>query len=91
VKKGLGVILPPCLDPSGVEMTEEDGEEEEELDYCKMLNRILPAEIRVLAWSPCRPGFSARFNCLERTYKYYFPLADLDLDVCLLTNLYSIT
>ena len=39
-----------------------------ELDYCGMLNRVLPADVRALAWSPVKPGFSARFSCASRTY-----------------------
>lgn len=78
-KKGLGVVLPPCIDPE--EICEEDEDTVKELNYCKILNSILPEQIRVLAWSPVQSDFSARFSCLERTYRYYFPLADLDLDV----------
>uniref|UniRef100_A0A8B9CN68 Pseudouridine synthase 3 n=1 Tax=Anser brachyrhynchus TaxID=132585 RepID=A0A8B9CN68_9AVES len=36
-------------------------------------------DIRVLAWSPVEPDFSARFSCLRRTYRYFFPCADLDV------------
>ena len=49
--------------------------------YCGILNRVLPKEIRVIAWAPVRPDFSARFDCLEREYKYFFPRGDLDLHV----------
>jgi len=51
-----------------------------ELDYCKILNSVLPKEIRVLAWSPVRTDFSARFDCKRRTYRYYLPLVDLDIE-----------
>ncbi|XP_048476929.1 tRNA pseudouridine(38/39) synthase [Rhincodon typus] len=44
-----------------------------------MLNRVLPADIRALAWAPVGPDFSARFSCLHRTYHYYFPGAGLAL------------
>jgi len=45
----------------------------DELPYCHMLNRILPPDIRVLAWCPSPPiDFSARFSCRERRYKYFF-------------------
>ncbi|SPO36346.1 related to DEG1 - pseudouridine synthase [Pseudozyma flocculosa] len=46
--------------------------ESEELPYVAMLNRILPPSIRVQAWSPVRPDFSARFDCTYRHYKYFF-------------------
>ncbi|KAF3350390.1 Chromosome segregation protein pcs1 [Verticillium dahliae VDG2] len=39
----------------------------DELPYCKTLNRLLPPDIRILAWCPSTPeGFSARFSCTER-------------------------
>ncbi|KAN0062540.1 pseudouridine synthase deg1 [Thecaphora frezii] len=46
--------------------------ESEELPYVSTLNRILPPSIRVQAWSPVRPDFSARFDCTYRHYKYFF-------------------
>lgn len=59
----------------------------EELDYPKLLNRVLPADIRVLAWCPAPPDFSARFDCRQRTYKYYFPRGDLNIEVCVNSGL----
>ena len=51
-----------------------------EIDYCKMLNSVLPEHIQVVAWAPCaKRDFSARFDCAGRTYKYFFPLGRLDL------------
>ncbi|XP_078508801.1 tRNA pseudouridine(38/39) synthase isoform X2 [Lissotriton helveticus] len=50
-----------------------------EIRYAHILNRVLPPDIRVLAWAPVEPEFSARFSCLQRTYHYYFPRADLDV------------
>lgn len=45
------------------------------------MNANLPPHIQILAWAPCpRPDFSARFDCISRTYKYYFPQGDLDLE-----------
>ncbi|RDA91684.1 hypothetical protein CP533_2333 [Ophiocordyceps camponoti-saundersi (nom. inval.)] len=45
----------------------------DELCYPRMLNRLLPRDIRVLAWCPAPPdGFSARFSCGERQYRYFF-------------------
>ncbi|ELW72237.1 tRNA pseudouridine(38/39) synthase isoform X2 [Tupaia chinensis] len=52
----------------------------QEIRYTHILNRVLPPDIRVLAWAPVEPGFSARFSCLERTYRYFFPRADLDVE-----------
>ncbi|KAI6123055.1 pseudouridine synthase [Pisolithus croceorrhizus] len=52
-----------------------------ELQYVSILNRILPPTIRVLAWSPVSPSFSARFNCKHRHYKYFFTTQGLDLSL----------
>ncbi|KAF9238321.1 pseudouridine synthase [Melanogaster broomeanus] len=53
----------------------------EELHYVSILNRVLPPTIRVLAWSPVSPDFSARFNCQHRHYKYFFTSHDLDVSL----------
>lgn len=46
---------------------------EDEISYPRLLNRILPPEIRILAWCPSPPPeFSARFSCRERKYRYFF-------------------
>jgi len=50
-----------------------------EIDYAGVLNKVLPPDIRVLAWAPVPADFSARFNCVKRVYKYYFPKGDLDI------------
>jgi len=45
----------------------------DEIPYPKVLNRLLPPDIRVLAWCPAPPSdFSARFSCRERQYRYFF-------------------
>lgn len=59
---------------------EQDGEEDDaplpvdqEIQYCRVLNRILPPDIKVYAWCPNPPPeFSARFSCRERQYRYFF-------------------
>ncbi|KAG6443866.1 hypothetical protein O3G_MSEX003051 [Manduca sexta] len=54
-----------------------------EMQYSKILNRLLPKDIRVVAWMPIPkelPEYSARFDCIKRTYKFYFPRSSLDLD-----------
>ncbi|KAL2078277.1 hypothetical protein ACEWY4_025962 [Coilia grayii] len=53
----------------------------EEMPYVKMLNRVLPQDIRVLDWAPVETGFSARFDCQSRTYRYYFPRGSLDVSL----------
>ncbi|KAJ5174575.1 uncharacterized protein N7482_000452 [Penicillium canariense] len=45
----------------------------DEISYIQVLNRVLPEDIRVLAWCPHPPeGFDARFSCRERRYRYFF-------------------
>ncbi|PGH12012.1 tRNA pseudouridine(38-40) synthase [Helicocarpus griseus UAMH5409] len=45
----------------------------DELPYITILNRVLPEDIRVLAWCPNPPpNFNARFSCGERRYRYFF-------------------
>ncbi|KND94365.1 tRNA pseudouridine(38/39) synthase [Tolypocladium ophioglossoides CBS 100239] len=59
---------------------EEDTEEtkpfddiRDELCYPRIINRLLPKDIRALAWCPSPPpDFSARFSCRERQYRYFF-------------------
>lgn len=44
----------------------------DEILYCRVLNRLLPPDIRILAWAPTLPPtFSARFSCRERQYRYF--------------------
>jgi len=50
-----------------------------ELPYVQILNRLLPPDIRVVAYTPVPEDFDARFSCKTRVYKYYFPAADLDI------------
>jgi tRNA pseudouridine38/39 synthase len=45
----------------------------DEIQYPQILNRLLPPDIRVLAWCPKPPpDFHARFSCRERQYRYFF-------------------
>jgi tRNA pseudouridine38/39 synthase len=45
----------------------------DEITYIQLLNRVLPDDIRVLAWCPTPPvDFNARFMCRERRYRYFF-------------------
>lgn len=54
----------------------------DEYDYPSILNRVLPREIRVLAWSPLEGfTFSARHDCNSREYRYYFPKGKLDVSI----------
>ena len=53
----------------------------EEIHYSRILNGALPEGIRVIAWCPVGQSFSARFDCAGRTYHYYFPKSNLDIEV----------
>lgn len=51
-----------------------------ELDYVQILNKVLPVGIRCLTWMPiANESYSARFDCFERTYRYYFPRGSLNI------------
>eukprot|EP00761_Pharyngomonas_kirbyi_P007569 gb/GECH01007579.1/.p1 GENE.gb/GECH01007579.1/~~gb/GECH01007579.1/.p1 ORF type:complete len:453 (+),score=101.15 gb/GECH01007579.1/:1-1359(+) len=91
LSEGVGVV--PCrrtLDdhPSPKKKNQDNEEEKDpdkdknitELDYCMMLNRVLPDDIRVTSWCPVGPDFSARFACLYRTYKYFFVKRDHNIN-----------
>ncbi|CAI2723919.1 unnamed protein product [Schistosoma spindalis] len=71
---GVGVI-----EDSGSRISERQDVPDKEMDYVSALNRNLPRDIRVLAWSPVSPDFSARFMCCKRSYEYYFPESGLDI------------
>lgn len=51
-----------------------------EYPYSKMLNGVLPPNIRILGWSPVSNDFSARFSATTRTYRYFFVRRRLQLD-----------
>ncbi|KAK9053762.1 hypothetical protein SSX86_024836 [Deinandra increscens subsp. villosa] len=50
----------------------DEGQYEGELDYVRILNGVLPDDIRVIGWCPAPVNFSARFSCLSREYRYFF-------------------
>ncbi|BET02229.1 tRNA pseudouridine synthase [Nesidiocoris tenuis] len=53
--------------------------QEPDLPYCRMLNRVLPSDIRAVAWRSADVGASSRFDCRSRTYRYFFPKSNLNL------------
>ncbi|CAB3403721.1 unnamed protein product [Caenorhabditis bovis] len=55
-------------------------ENNEEMNYLKMLNSVLPTTIRIFSWAPVPRKFSARFDCNGRIYKYALPKADLNVE-----------
>lgn len=51
----------------------------QEYPYDKIINERLPEDIRVTGWAPVPDDFHARHSCIQRSYKYYFVLKDMDL------------
>nr|CAG4649432.1 EOG090X083V [Scapholeberis mucronata]SVE93687.1 EOG090X083V [Scapholeberis mucronata] len=75
LKEGLGVYI-----PEGHQLNANSKKEENEIAYVSILNRVLPPEIKIIGWSPVSTTFSARFDCKQRTYHYYFPKANLNIE-----------
>eukprot|EP00939_MAST-03C_sp_MAST-3C-sp1_P003750 g3750.t1 len=70
-------LIPKSISPG----TALDGDSSGESDYVMILNRVLPDNIRILGWSPAKRDFDARFSCKSRTYRYFFPRRNLDVDL----------
>ena len=51
-----------------------------EYAYDKILNNLLPPDIRILGWCPVSANFSARFSCTTRTYRYFFMAPKVDTE-----------
>jgi tRNA pseudouridine38/39 synthase len=52
-----------------------------EYPYDMMINERLPPEIRITGWAPAPDDFSARYSCIQRKYRYFFILEDINLDL----------
>ncbi|KAG8343263.1 putative pseudouridine synthase A-like protein [Trypanosoma vivax] len=57
-----------------------DEQQKTPLDYCNMLNNVLPPTIRIVGWTYVDSSFDARFSCVGRTYRYYFCHRGLNLE-----------
>lgn len=77
---GLGLSQVISIDVRSKLAAQDQHKVEEEIDYCSVLNRVLPDNIQCIAWSPVADSFSARFDCKGRTYKYFFPKGRLDIE-----------
>ncbi|CAN6479220.1 unnamed protein product [Victoria cruziana] len=64
---------------SNLKDSKQDHNYEAEIDYVKVLNKVLPDDIRVLGWCPAPRNFHARFSCLSREYKYFFWRGSLNI------------
>eukprot|EP00927_Polykrikos_kofoidii_P071573 TRINITY_DN67831_c0_g1_i1.p1 TRINITY_DN67831_c0_g1~~TRINITY_DN67831_c0_g1_i1.p1 ORF type:complete len:389 (-),score=51.37 TRINITY_DN67831_c0_g1_i1:77-1243(-) len=49
-------------------------------EYIRLLNRLLPKDIRILAATSVPSGYDARFRCTGRLYKYFFHASGYDTD-----------
>lgn len=56
-----------------------DARDFDEYPYDKIINERLPDDIMVTGWAPTPDGFNARHWCIQRYYKYYFSLKNMDL------------
>lgn len=50
------------------------------IEYCSMLNAILPEDIRILACQEVPEDFNARYMCTKRSYKYFFARNNLNIE-----------
>lgn len=50
-----------------------------EYRYDLILNNYLPHNIQITGWAPVSDDFSARFSCVQRQYRYYFPKEGLNI------------
>lgn len=57
------------------------GHELGEYDYVTIVNKLLPEDIRLVAYCYPDESFDARFSCLYREYKYFFCLEDMDFSL----------
>ena len=87
--EGRGVFTPEDYEPPTQNLISEQNrtskqnrtsEPVQEVNYPKLLNQALPDNIRIISWAPVDEGFSARFDCTKRSYKYIFPAGDLDIE-----------
>lgn len=74
-------------------------EDYEEYPYDLIINAHLPFDMKIMGWAPVPDTFSARFDCLQRQYRYYFVKNELDLDkmnlavdkISKMTNFYKLS
>lgn len=79
LKAGVGIVSEANDEVKGSDGNSAMNSDDEEINYVQLLNKVLPQEIRMLAWCPVKAGFSARFDCTKRKYKYFFPRGNLDI------------
>ncbi|GMH01009.1 hypothetical protein Nepgr_002848 [Nepenthes gracilis] len=75
----VGQVICLYLRSNVKETSESNTNSTEEIDYVRLLNNVLPKDIRITGWCPAPLDFNARFSCLMREYKYFFWRENLDL------------
>lgn len=50
-------------------------------DYVRIINRMLPKDIKIIGVAEVDEDFSSRFSCKHREYKYFFLKKNLDIDL----------
>ena len=75
-KKGLGIVkLPLNYNVESENDTDNNNDDvlgvEKEMDYAKILNNVLPSDIRVTAWAPVELNFDARY-LLSIVFIFFF-------------------
>lgn len=82
---GLGVLPPeghaaPIKEEPNYDSLDE-GNIQHEIQYTELVNEVLPAEMRVVAWCPTQLGYPQRFDSPICIYKYFFPRGNLNIQV----------
>lgn len=80
LKSGKGIITPDDYIEESEDNCQTNETKSQEINYTLILNNILPKNIRIICWTAVETTFSARFDCKTRSYKYFFPKADLNID-----------
>jgi tRNA pseudouridine38/39 synthase len=55
--------------------------ENENMDYLKIINNILPKDIIIWAKADVEKSFDSRFCCLYREYKYFFLKKNMNIEL----------
>ena len=67
--------------PQGIGVIPKEGApvRPEELNYVEILNGLLPETIRITSMAYVPIDFNARFSCISRSYRYFFPKFNRDI------------
>ena len=51
------------------------------MNYCSMINALLPEDIRIIGCEEVQAEFNARYWCTSRRYKYFFAKNNLNIEL----------